>query len=239
VFDLNLIPLHNINGQEKPELPGLAGYNPPRRPARGRSGDQLLVLLTLSENPLISSREVQPLIDLLAETFYKTSGSVTSAIRTAVDSLSHSLMDFNAARGANNRKNAGTLNLAVLHGSTIYLSHVGATHTYLILKGEVQHFHDPDPQQSPTPLGLNHPVPVRFFQVENTAGCSILFCAAPPTEWASSLDSGIPLPQNDLQVSLVPKSGEDLRAALIHLQQGSGKITQEQGEQGCNPSAER
>jgi hypothetical protein len=45
-LDINLLPLVRRAGQEQSSLPGLYAVNPPRRAARGRSDDQLILYLT-------------------------------------------------------------------------------------------------------------------------------------------------------------------------------------------------
>jgi hypothetical protein len=47
-FDLNLLPLHRLAGQDQPELPGLYAVTPPRHPARGRDADHLVLYLTVT-----------------------------------------------------------------------------------------------------------------------------------------------------------------------------------------------
>ena len=54
-FDLNLLPIHRVNGQESAELPGLMAVTPPRKTGRGREQDTLIVYLMLSGNATLSS----------------------------------------------------------------------------------------------------------------------------------------------------------------------------------------
>ncbi len=76
-LDLSLLGLYRINGQEWPQLPGLLALNPPKRPARGREQDRLIVYLTLVGNILYSSSEYNQIVEQVAETFYSTAGSLT------------------------------------------------------------------------------------------------------------------------------------------------------------------
>ena len=42
-LNLNLLPLYRLNNKELPALPGLLATTPPRKAARGREGDRLIV----------------------------------------------------------------------------------------------------------------------------------------------------------------------------------------------------
>ncbi|HSJ89289.1 MAG TPA: hypothetical protein VK909_18910, partial [Anaerolineales bacterium] len=57
-FDLTILPIHRINGQEFADLPGLLAVTPPRRTARGRETDSLLAYLTLAGNATLSAAEL-------------------------------------------------------------------------------------------------------------------------------------------------------------------------------------
>ncbi len=82
-FDLNLLPMYRIQGQEMPQVPGLLAVLPPKRAARGREEDRLLVYLTLSGNTGFPSTEYNQIMGRITQRFYRTAGSVTSAIRAA------------------------------------------------------------------------------------------------------------------------------------------------------------
>jgi len=46
-FDLNILPIHRNNGLESADLPGLLAMTPPRKTARGREKDNLIIYLML------------------------------------------------------------------------------------------------------------------------------------------------------------------------------------------------
>src|ERR1035437_5001573 len=73
-FDLTLLSICRINGQEWPLMPGLLAQNPPPKPARGRNQDRLLVYLTLTGNASFSTAEYRGIVNQVAETFYNTPG---------------------------------------------------------------------------------------------------------------------------------------------------------------------
>ena len=86
-FDLNILPIHRNNGQEAPDLPGLLAVTPPRKTARGRENDTLLLYLMLSGNAAFSAAELRTLINKTATAFYQTTGSLTFAMRKIADDL--------------------------------------------------------------------------------------------------------------------------------------------------------
>ena len=60
-FDLNILPIHRQNGQEFADLPGLLAVAPPRKTARGRDKDSLILYLMLAGNAEFSTAEVKQL----------------------------------------------------------------------------------------------------------------------------------------------------------------------------------
>ena len=56
-FDLTLLPLYRIQGQESPSMPGLLALTPPRSAARGREQDRLLAYLLLTGNSSFTTTE--------------------------------------------------------------------------------------------------------------------------------------------------------------------------------------
>ena len=56
-LDLTLIPLYRLNGEDQASLPGLMASVPPRKSARGRDQDRLIVYLLLAGNAVLSTGE--------------------------------------------------------------------------------------------------------------------------------------------------------------------------------------
>ena len=73
-FDLNILPIHRINNQELDSLPGLLAVTPPRKTARGREKDNLIVYLMLSGNAPLSSAELKDLSNKASGLFYQSAG---------------------------------------------------------------------------------------------------------------------------------------------------------------------
>ena len=94
-FDLNLLPIHRSNGQDYPDLPGLFALTPPRRTARGREKDNLILYLLLSGNSTFTPVEINQLKENAAQAFYQSAGTLTSAMRKAAENINAALLQRN------------------------------------------------------------------------------------------------------------------------------------------------
>lgn len=203
-------------------MPGLAAVAPPRRPARGRADELLICLVTLQGSAPLSAGGLQELVDRLAQTYYATPGSVTAALRSAADSLNQYLLERNLRNTGAGRQVIALLNLAALRENQVFLAHSGPTHTF-VLAPSVEHFHDS--QLAGRGLGLTRTLSLRYYQASITPGSALLFSPEPPANWnENTLAGSAGLPLDNLQRRLLVQAPPSLRAALVQLQAGSGKI---------------
>ena len=184
-FDLNIISLYRISGQEWPLLPGLLALNPPRKTARGREQDRLLVYMTLAGNVLYSSAEYAQVTAQIAERFYSTSGSLTFGLKTAVESLNGYLAERNMKTTNKGQYTIGALVLAALRGNMLTIVQSGPTHAYWLTGGEARHFHDAT--LAGKGLGLSQTAQMYFAQASLNPNDRMLFCAALPPNWDKAL----------------------------------------------------
>jgi hypothetical protein len=223
MFDLNLIPLNYSGGQEQVGLPGLFAAATPRRAARGRAGDLLVMLISLQNSTPFAPGELQKLLDQLAQTYYQIPGTVTMALHSVVEVLSQALLDRNLHSASAGRQGLALLNLAAIHGNQLYLAHSGPTHSFVVSPRTVEHF--TDPQLAGRGLGLSRTVSIRYYQASLETGSSLVFCPEPPPAWNTSLlSSSAALPADVLRRRLVGQARPNLSAAVIQFQEGSGKI---------------
>ncbi len=180
-FDLNLISLYRINGNEWPLMPGLLALNPPRKTARGREQDRLLVYLTLAGSVAYSPAEYGEITAQIADNFYKTTGSMTLGLKTAVEWLNTYLIEHNMK----GQYSVGALVLAALRGNSLYIVQCGPTHAYWLTGGETRHFNDA--ALAGKGLGLSQTAQMYFSQASLNANDRMLFCAALPPNWDKSL----------------------------------------------------
>lgn len=224
-MDLNIYPLARQNNQDVHELAGLHAAVPPRRAARGRAQDRLILHFALEGNTLFSSDQTKQILEQLAQTYYKTAGSVTAAMRTVAETLNQQLLDRNLREAGSGRQFVGLLSLVVLRDERAYLAQSGPVHAYLISAGELQHIHDS--ALAGRGLGIGRTPPIYYSQVALEADNILLLSAQAPAGWSEgALQSLFAQGQDNLLQRVLAISGPDLEAALIHVRSGPGKIYQ-------------
>jgi hypothetical protein len=221
-FDLNLSPLYRIQGREIPQIPGLLAVLPPKRAARGRQDDRLLVYLTLSGNTPFPSPEYNQLVDRITQRFYQTSGSQTSAIRTAAGELNQSLLKRNLRTTGKGEYVVGRLILGVLRGAQFLFAQCGPTHVFHLSGVENRQIHDE--QIVGRGLGIGQSTPLYFAQVDLHAGDLLVLCPNLPTGWDSTLLGEKNVSPETLRRSLLSLSKDDLNAVLVQVQAGKGNL---------------
>jgi hypothetical protein len=77
-FDLLILPLVRSGGKELPSISGLYVATPPRKVARFRKRDRLVLHLYLDGNAPLPPEQVDQLLANLASSYYKTAGTEIS-----------------------------------------------------------------------------------------------------------------------------------------------------------------
>lgn len=221
-FDLTLLSLYRINGQEWPQLPGLLALNPPKRPARGREQDRLVVYLTLAGNILYSSSEYDQIVGQVAETFYSTAGSLTFALKSAVEALNTFLTERNMSTTGKGQYSIGALVLAALRGDLLYIVQCGPTHAFTMGR-DPRHYHDS--QMAGKGLGLSQAARMYFAQAKLNPGDRVLFCAALPPNWEKAVgEERHPSSIEATRRRLIAANDGNISAVLIQVSEGKGEI---------------
>ena len=221
-LDLNLFPLYRIQGQEIPQIPGLLAVMPPKRTARGREDDRLLVYLTLSGNIRFSSAEYNQIINRIIQRFYQTSGSLTSAIRTSVGELNQSLLKRNLDTTNKGEYVVGRLILGVLRGPQFLFAQCGPTHVFHLTGVETREIHDE--QIAGRGLGIGQATPLYFAQVNLHPTDLLVLCPNLPTGWDATLFGEKNTSSETLRRKLSSISSDDLNAVLVQAQAGKGNL---------------
>ncbi|MBE3038932.1 MAG: hypothetical protein IMZ62_09005, partial [Chloroflexi bacterium] len=221
-FDLNLLPFYRIKGQEWPQLPGLLAMVPPRRTARGREDDRLIIYLAFSGNDPFSSSEYNQTATQMAQRFYQTPGSLTSAIRTVAQTLNLSLVDRNLRTTGKGQYIIGRLILGVLRGSKFVVAQCGPTHVFHLTGKETRQVHDV--QISGRGLGIGQATPLYFAQLNLNPGDQLVLCADLPSGWESALLGEHLVSPDALRRELLSITGDDLNAILVQAQAGKGNL---------------
>lgn len=221
-LDLSFLSLYRINGQEWPLLPGLLAQNPPKKAARGRDQDRLLVYLTLAGNVMYSTGEYAQIVGQVSETFYATSGSLTFALKTAAEALNTYLVSRNMKTTGKGQYSIGALVLCALRGNSMFIVQAGPTHVYHLSK-ETNHLYDP--QLAGKGLGLSQTARMYFAQITLNSGDRLLMCAALPPNWEKSLgeEHGIPTLEATRR-RLLAITETNISAVLVQAVDGSGEM---------------
>ena len=222
-IDLNLFPLSRQISQDQPGIPGLYMVTPPRKTARGREQDRLILYFTLTGNAPLTREQQEQLLGRLAQTYYKAPGSITSAQRKLADTLNQYLLDRNLRSSSSGRQGIGLFQVVVLRDDLLTIGHCGPTHAFLIKPEEVQHLYDP--QTAGRGLGLTRSVSMRFFQLNLQNNDLIILSPQPPAAWTpAALQNAHKQGIESLRRKLISQAGNDLNAALIQALRGSGKV---------------
>ncbi len=222
-FDLNILPIHRYNGQEFADLPGLLAVTPPRKTARGRDKDNLIVHLTLSGNARFETHEIEELTRNAAAQFYQSPGSLTSAMRKVAESINSSLLERNLSTSGRGQYALGLLALAVIRENQCTLSLCGPTHAVWVSEGQSRHVHDP--ALSGKGLGSSQSIQTYFSQIELHAQNLIVLCGKFPRDWEADLLGERPPASLDAGYRKLTFTKGDLNAVLIQALSGQGIIT--------------
>lgn len=222
-LDLTLLPLYRLNRQELPALPGLLAMTPPRKTARGREHDRLIVYLVLTGNATLSTAEYLQLTSQTASSFFETPGALTTAMRTAAGALNRALLDRNMGSTARGQYAVGWLVLAVLRGAQCTLLQSGPTHIYTLGSEAITHTYDP--ALSGKGLGLSQSATSYFTQTELQPGDRLIFSGKPPAGWDQALSR---VGHDSIEATrrrLFSLTRDDVNAVLIRAGEGTGVLT--------------
>jgi hypothetical protein len=222
-LDLNLLPLVRRAGQDQSSLPGLYAVNPPRRAARGRNDDQVILYLTFAGSAPWSGEQQTQLLSRTAQVYFETSGAVTSAARAAVEFLNQFLLERNLRGDSTQRLGAGWFTLAVVRAGRIYLAQAGRMRTFLLTAQNVQELSDLE--VSGPGLGLARPPKLRYFQAELAPGNYVLLTPVMPPAWEqTALQGAYSQGLESMRRRLLAQAGPDLAAVLLQTQTGKGNL---------------
>lgn len=222
-LDLNILPIHRINGQELPSLPGLLAVTPPRRSARGREHDSLIIYLMLSGSASFSASEFRQLTNNAAGLFHQSPGPLTSAMRKAAESINTRLLERNLSASGQGQQVLGLLILAAVRGDQCTLLLSGPTHAVWVSEGQSRHIHDP--ALSGKGLGSGQKINSYFSQVELHSHDLLVLCGIFPRDWEADLLNERPPASLEASYRKLTFTKGDLHAALIQAQSGHGTLS--------------
>ena len=223
-LDLTLLPLYRLRGNEMPSPPGLMALTPPRRPARSRDKDRLIVHLTLGGNAPFSTVNYLQMTSAAAEEFYKTPGTVTSALRAAANTLNGDLLERNMELSGQGRYSVGNLILCALRGEQLYVLEAGPTHVFWMVDHERVHIHEPS--LSGRGLGMGQATNSYLTQMPIRSGGRLLLTPKFSPSWEQILQrDNHSAPLEILRTALMRQSTEDENAVLVEVNEGRGAVS--------------
>jgi len=236
-LDINLLPAARYAGRDYPELLSLHAAEPPRRTARGREADRLILYLAVAGNaPLPPGKQDQVLADL-SKLFFETPGSVTAAMRRVAEELNRLLLDRNLHLTSSSRQGIGLLTQAVLRGSQLYLAVSGPVNLFLVAADQIQHFYDPE--MADHGLGQGRSTPIHFFQAGLQPNDTLIMAAQPAPGWSTETLTGLHgQGPESLRRRLFNQDITDLNAVLVQARPGKGAFfLPKPAKPGATPSA--
>jgi hypothetical protein len=222
-LDLNLIGLYRVQGKSSAAMPGLAALIPPRRAAHGRDRDRLIVYLALGGNVPFTVADYETLTSQVSEKFFRTSGSLTFALKTAVEAANTALVERNMRTTGRGQYAMALLALGALRGNQFYLVQCGPSHAFWLGAGEPRHYYEP--QLAGRGLGFSQTPRLYFAHIELRPGDRLVLAAQLPAEWEQALLSERgPASFEATRRRLLASNAPDLHAALIQAQVGTGQV---------------
>jgi len=220
-LDLTLTSLYRTEGKEQASLPGLMPAMPPRKAARGREADRLVVYLLLTGNASFSTGEYVQLASRAAVTFYETPGTLTAALRAAADAINKPLLERNLSTSGRGQYAVGLLSLVALRESDATLLLSGPMRTFVLSAGGVRHIFD---SLSGNGLGLGANAPHYFSRISLQPNDRLVLCAKIPYAWESALNDSSPASLDATRRRLMNLTNDNVNAVLLQATEGKGSL---------------
>ncbi|UCE00563.1 MAG: hypothetical protein JSV42_07545 [Chloroflexota bacterium] len=222
-IDLLILPLERTAGQDQSSVTGLHIASLPRKTARLRKRDRLILHLHLEGNAPLPPDRIEQLLSNLEKKYYQTAGTVTTALRTTAEQLNQYLLDRNVRNSSTGRQAIGYLTQIVLRDKRVSIAQSGLSHAYLLTSSNIEHVHDI--QLAGNGLGLSRTTHLHFSQVDIQQNDALVISIQSPVNWGKESLANL---QNQgpesLRRKLLSKAGTELNAFLIHAQAGSGEL---------------
>jgi len=223
MYDLNLIPIHIRQGDPIAQPAGFHSAAPPRRAVRSRSEDMLILSLFIQGSAGMPPETQHEMLDQLTQAFFKTSGSVTAALRMLIETLNLIMLEKNLKAASHSRGTSGALTVASVHRHDLYLAQSGEMHAFVIAHQGLQHFGDAS--QNDRGLGFSRTPSIHFYQANLGTGGYLFTSQTAPETWTEDvllLGQFPTLPQ--LRRRLLHQAPPDFRTDLVQIIPGEGEV---------------
>lgn len=223
LMDLLILPLARHAGQEQPRVEGLYVPSPPRRSARFRGRDRIALHLVIEGAAPLPADQINQILLDLAKTYYSTSGTVTSALRSTAESLNQYLLDQNVQQSSTGSQSVGHLTQIVMRETRLSIAQSGLSHAYILSASGARHIHDL--HLAGNGLGLSRSTARHYSQLELQPNDAIVVTLQPPASWSlEKMDKFRGQGPESLRRKLLSSTESDVEAFLMHAQSGSGEL---------------
>jgi len=215
-FEADIALIHIAGGAARlTSPPGTLALSAPRRTARGRGDDFLLLNLSLQSSRPISPGYLDHVVRMAADAYYGTPGSVTSALREAAALVNDQLVDANQDE-AEPTNYQGNLMSAVLRGKDLYFGQSGIGQVILVRPGAVTRLSSEE--ASERPLGISLAPHIRFYHFESQPNDLLVLTTTPSDLWSDATLSGLATLDLEQAIDrLVAASSYDLTGLLARI----------------------
>ncbi len=223
LFDFHLMPICREAGQDQPGLPGLLSTPAPRRAARGRENDHLILYLEVVGNASFPRERLHQALPGLAKIYFETAGSRSYVMRCVAEGLNDLLLKFNLQEALGGQQAIGLLTQVVVHEDQLYMAQSGAVHAFYLNEDGIQHLYEPS--LSGRGVGFGQTTSIRFFQSRVRSNDVLLLAARPAPSWTTvSLSWVRGQGPSALRRRLFDRSVTNLSGLLIQAHAGKGLI---------------
>ena len=216
MFEADVALIHIAGGAARLTAPpGALALTAPRRAARGRGDDFLLINLSLQSSRPVSPNYLDHLVRMAADAYYGTPGSVTSALREAAALVNDQLIDANQDE-VEPTNYQGNLVCAVLRGKDLYFSQSGIGQVVLVRPGAVTRLSSREAEERP--LGISLAPHIRFYHFESQPNDLLILATSPSDLWSDATLSGLATLDLEQAIDrLVAASNSDLTGFLARI----------------------
>ncbi len=179
------------------------------------------MILNLAGGAAIPAETQQGWLNSLAQDYFRTSGSVTAALRSLIETLNLTLMGKNLK--SEGIAVTGSIHLAVVHRRSLTLAQSGPSHAFVLNAQGLQHFADSG--QTDRGMGVSRTPTVRYFQAEVDNGAFLFTTDAPPPSWTEMHLVTETFPGlEQMRRRLLNQASSNFEMTLTQLTPGQGRI---------------
>ncbi|MBN1267025.1 MAG: hypothetical protein JXA25_16155 [Anaerolineales bacterium] len=222
-FEADVAFLHITAGESRITPPaGVHAQAAPRRAARGRSEDLFFAVFDLTSNQKATDGFLNHLVQLAADVYYGTPGSVTAALRECITAVNDHLLTHQSQPADSTNPTSGHSMIAILRKNHLYIAQSGAAQAILIRRDRVTQM-TPD-ETIQRPLGIGSSPAIRYFHYETLPGDILMLVSGSRTLWSPSTLTGLSgLELARVMDRLIAASAEDCTGVCLKFVQRASR----------------